>query len=104
MSFETFKEWLEPYPMSLRQIEEEHTPSKEDREDRAREFPHDPLPNIPFSFIHGEWIKLKTQMEPGDELYRFNSPEEDWLNLIGRKGVALVRHGEIIDVIVTECN
>lgn len=45
--------------------------------------------------------KFADQMQPGDELWDFDCPEEDWEHLIGDGGVALVRSGEIITYQIT---
>ena len=58
----------------------------------------------PFGFLSGEWDALKNEMQPGDEIWRFSSPGKDWEDLAGRGGVALVRNGVPIKVIVTVMN
>ena len=50
------------------------------------------------------WQKLKTAMQPGDELWSFHSPSSTWKALCGRAGVVLVRDGEIQMEIVTMLN
>jgi hypothetical protein len=58
----------------------------------------------PFGFCNGEWEALKAGMLPGDELWRFSSPPEDWERLMGWEGVALVRGGEVVQAVVTGMN
>jgi hypothetical protein len=59
----------------------------------------------PFGFCNNdEWEPLKAKMLPGDEVWRFSSPPEDWEATMGRKGVALVRDGEIVECLVTAMN
>lgn len=58
----------------------------------------------PFGFRHQEWDELKAAMRPGDELWTFASSPESWSDLAGRAGVALVRNGVPIKVIITAMN
>lgn len=57
-----------------------------------------------FGFGSVQWQKIKSQMQPGDELYRFRSPPETWANLRGRAGIVLVRDGKVIEMLVTSLN
>lgn len=63
----------------------------------------DKAPDRPLAFgwIHDEWVKLKSKMQPDDELWYFRSPEHTWRMMAGREGYAIVRNGEPIDCIVT---
>jgi hypothetical protein len=56
---------------------------------------------IPFGFLNDRWQELLAQMQPGDELWQFNSPKENWQGLAGRAGISLVRDGKVIDSLVT---
>jgi hypothetical protein len=47
---------------------------------------------------------LKADMQPNDELWTFSSPPRTWEDLAGRAGIALVRDGQVIEVIVTMLN
>jgi len=58
----------------------------------------------PFGYQHDQWEALKAEMKSGDELWTFSSPADYWKNLAGRLGIALVRDGKIVDVIVTAMN
>jgi hypothetical protein len=58
----------------------------------------------PFGYCNAEWERLKRAMQPGDELYHFSSSPESWKHLAGRRGIALVRNGEIIADIITSMN
>ncbi|QDU76673.1 hypothetical protein Pan97_37280 [Bremerella volcania] len=40
---------------------------------------------------------LFQQMQPGDELWNYSSPSDDWANNRGNAGLAIVRDGELID-------
>ena len=52
----------------------------------------------PFDHPVGRWDALVAGMQPGDELWWFESP---WGLLSGCKGLAVVRQGEIVDFFVT---
>jgi len=58
----------------------------------------------PFGFRHAEWEALKSHMQPGDQLWTFMSPQKSWEDLAGRSGIALVRNGAPIEVIVGAMN
>ena len=58
----------------------------------------------PFGFNHSEWEELKAAMVPGDEIWTFASSPASWRDLAGRAGVALVRNGVPIQVIITAMN
>ena len=47
------------------------------------------------------WRELKSRMIEGDELWQYSSPAEDWKNLMGEAGIALLRNGEIVEVMMT---
>jgi hypothetical protein len=59
---------------------------------------------VPFGFINADWKELLDQMQEGDELWEFKSPPETWENLMGRKGIALIRNCQVIAYIVTLMN
>jgi len=58
----------------------------------------------PFGHLNERWDLLKASMQEGDTVWEFSSPPESWRNMAGRAGVALVRDGAIIDVIITMMN
>jgi hypothetical protein len=70
-------------------------------DDRAQRFPDAAKP---FGFENGEWEALKAQMLPGDELWTFASPAESWQHLAGRSGIALVRDGNPVKVLLGAMN
>jgi hypothetical protein len=70
-------------------------------DDRVQKYPEAAKP---FGFKHGEWEALKAQMQPGDELWTFASPPEFWEHLAGRAGIALVRDGNTIAVLLGAMN
>jgi hypothetical protein len=73
----------------------------EDDPQRVREFPE---LLKPFGFINALWENLKSKMQDGDELWEYKSGGESWENLAGREGIALVRDGKIIDLMLTGMN
>ncbi|MGO9008410.1 MAG: hypothetical protein ACLQIQ_20490 [Beijerinckiaceae bacterium] len=58
----------------------------------------------PFGGLNRQWEALKSEMEPGDEIWTFSNPADYWEHLAGRAGVALVRHGKAVKTIVTLMN
>ncbi len=58
----------------------------------------------PFGAKNREWQSLKAEMRPTDEIWTFATPADYWKNLAGRAGVALVRDGDPIKVVVTILN
>jgi hypothetical protein len=71
------------------------------RDERARRFPELAKP---FGALNAKWEALKARMQPNDELWTFSSPPRTWEDLAGRAGVALVRDGQAIEIIVTMLN
>ncbi len=57
-----------------------------------------------FGYQHRKWERLKQDMQPGDELWEFCSPEDTWVHLKGRQGYAVVRNGEIVTTLITSMN
>lgn len=58
----------------------------------------------PLTDEFSDWHELKHQMRPGDELWTFRSPDEEWDKFMGWQGIVLVRDGEYVDVCVTAQN
>jgi hypothetical protein len=50
------------------------------------------------------WRELKRVMEAGDELWTFQSPQAEWDRFMGWQGLALVRGGRLVDVLITAQN
>jgi len=71
------------------------------RDDRVKRFPDAAKP---FGFGNREWEELKGLMMPGDQIWTFSSPPDSWRDLAGRAGVALVRNGVPVRVVVTVMN
>jgi hypothetical protein len=56
---------------------------------------------VPFGFQNARWRELLAQMQEGDELWEFCSPEASWRQGAGRAGIALVRNGQVVASLVT---
>lgn len=61
-------------------------------------------PIIQKAFVEKFWKPFIENLQEGDEIWTFRSPDEDWDNLCGRAGDAILRDGEIVYVQVTELN
>lgn len=88
------KTWLRGPLLSVEQVESKYNLSDE-------RLGPDP---VVFGFMNNAWLKLKSQMLEGDNLQAFRSPPESWANLAGREGIAIVRNGEVIDMLITILN
>ena len=53
---------------------------------------------------HSDLMDLKFLILPGDELWTFSSPQEDWNSLIGRGGIVLMRNNCPVAHVVTQMN
>lgn len=86
--------WIEGGPLSIDDLEK-WSLSKESKE----------CPQLhSFGIGSREWQRIKLQMQPGDELYKFRSPPETWAIMAGRAGIALVRDGKVIEMLITSLN
>jgi hypothetical protein len=56
------------------------------------------------NIVDHEWTKLKSIMVVGDEIWEYDSPADYWDSMCGEAGLALVRNGHVVFVIVTEQN
>ena len=59
---------------------------------------------VPFGFNNYHWNNLKSELQDGDELWLFSSPNETWTNMCGRGGICIVRDGEVFKSMVTVMN
>jgi hypothetical protein len=84
--------------ISVAEAEAEHPGT---RDERAKQYPELARP---FGALNAKWEALKADMQPNDELWTFSSPPRTWEDLAGRAGVALVRDGIAIKIIVTMLN
>ena len=46
--------------------------------------------------LEQDWLSVKAQLRPGDQLWRFRSTPETWAGLYGREGYVLVRNCRIV--------
>ena len=53
---------------------------------------------VPFGSINDDWQRLLAKMQPGDELWNFEPPDEKVISLWG---IALVRNGKVISTVIT---
>lgn len=53
---------------------------------------------------HTEWNAWLDQIGPTDRVWLYATPEEDWANLTGERGFAIVRNGEVHDTWLTMHN
>jgi hypothetical protein len=91
------KAWLDK-KMSIAEAEAAHPGVNDERVQRMPEIAK------PFGFLNSQWEALKAEMQPGDELWSFASPAKSWEDLAGRAGIAVVRDGNPIKVLVTKLN
>jgi uncharacterized protein (TIGR02996 family) len=59
---------------------------------------------VPFGWCYSRWCELLNKLEPGDELWEYDSPKEDWYRLMGSSGIALLRNGVVIDTMACKMN
>lgn len=59
-----------------------------------------PFP-IPFGYMNDQWLEFKNKIQDGDQIWEFSSSTEEWMNLVGRAGLCIVREGRIVESIVT---
>jgi hypothetical protein len=91
------KAWLDK-KISIAEAEATHPGVNDERVQRMPEIAK------PFGFLNSQWEALKAEMQPGDELRTFRSPDQSWQDLAGRAGVVLVRDGTPIKTLVTVMN
>jgi hypothetical protein len=84
--------------ISVAEAEAEHPGMRDERANQHPELAR------PFGALNAKWEKLKADMQPNDELWTFSSPPRTWEDLAGRAGIALVRDGQAIEIIVTMLN
>jgi hypothetical protein len=59
---------------------------------------------VPFGHQHENWLRFKSQMKEGDELWEFSSPPPTWERLAGRRGFCILRGGRIVASLITMMN
>lgn len=88
-------------PLSIEQIEEEYLRSH--LELFCQNVRKD-IPKVPFGFNNDTWLKFKIQLCGTDKIYYFMSEKDSWAVLYGCAGYALIREGQVVDVIITSGN
>jgi hypothetical protein len=91
--YNPFNDWLIGGPLTIEQVERENTSEEDGR-----------VPHVPFGFVNSIWEEFKSKIRRGDKLRAYCSPQETWDCLAGRAGVAIVRDGEVVEIINTLVN
>ena len=86
--------WLQGDPMSVKDVERKYGTNRIENRQQLESF----------GIGSKQWQDLKSQIEPGDELYRFRSPPKTWANMAWRAGIALVRNGKVVASLITALN
>ena len=88
-------------PLSIEQVEEESLRSVlESFSENVRK----DIPKVPFGFSNDTWLKFKMRLCGTDKIYYFMSEKASWAVLCGCTGYALIREGQVVDVIITAGN
>jgi hypothetical protein len=88
-------------PLSIEQIEKEHLRSSLEL---FCENVRNDIPKVPFGFNNDTWLKFKMRLCGTDKIYYFISEKDSWTILCGCAGYALIREGQVVDVIITSGN
>ena len=57
---------------------------------------------VVFGFINKRWVEFKSNLEPGDELFKFYSPPPAKIGIHGLGGYEIIKNGKVIARLVTE--
>jgi hypothetical protein len=71
------------------------TVAEAEAENMVRDYRLGPDP-ITFGWANKQWREFLARMHPGDELWEYRTPQEDWDQLMGSSGFVLIRDGQII--------
>jgi hypothetical protein len=96
------KDWLIK-PVTIGEAEEEHKIPEEWVAKYGCPTDSNNCP-LPFGYMNGKWVEMKSHMQEGDVLWTFDSPLKYWQALAGAEGIALVRNGEVIEILMTSMN
>ncbi len=77
------------------QLDKSYLTRKATLDQAVRENTHD---GVPFGHANDDWQRLVAKMRSGDELWYFEPPSRDVMQLWG---VALVRDGQVISTVIT---
>lgn len=59
---------------------------------------------LPLAPDFPDWVALKRQLQPDDELWTFDSPKRFWHEGMGWRGIVLVRSGCYVAVCISAMN
>ena len=51
-----------------------------------------------------DWVALKQQLQPGDQLWTFDSPKRFWSECMGWQGIVVVRSDSFVAACTTAMN
>ena len=88
-------------PLSIEQVEEESLRSSLEW---FCEYVREDIPKVPFGFINDTWLRFKMRLCGTDKIYYFISEKDSWAVLCGCAGYALIREGQVVDIIITSGN
>jgi hypothetical protein len=57
-----------------------------------------------FGRLHDAWMRFIRQMQPGDQLWFYSNPAEQWAAKQGEEGYAIVRGNKVVTYLVTRGN
>lgn len=55
-------------------------------------------------WVDERWKPFIACKSPGDELWRYRSPDDTWISLAGVAGYAIIREGMIVKTLTTQMN
>lgn len=68
--------------------------------DESRIVDRDPIHKMRYFDDHAYWKRMKSKMQPGDTLQLYEARGHRWVSMGSTRGIALVRDGETIDVVI----
>lgn len=54
--------------------------------------------------LNQRWVDFRQEIQEGDEIWQFCSPDKFWEKKCGRAGYSIVRNGEIVRSLVSRRN
>ncbi|MDX1444269.1 MAG: hypothetical protein R3270_10945 [Gammaproteobacteria bacterium] len=83
-------------PLSVDQVEQRSLERIHDIAKRQLD-----IPRIPFGYLNGKWVEMRSLFQPGDELYEFVASEHspNIAKNYATRGIALVRGGHVIEIL-----
>ena len=92
---EEIKDWLKT-KVNIEDVEKENT-----CEIGPDKIGHPVKEMVVFGYVNNQWLRLKEQWLPGDELWYFSSSTTSFMSLCGRAGYCIMRNGEVVDFVFT---